>query len=39
MCYAKGYGVNKDIAEATKWYRQAAQKGNEKAKLAIKQLE
>ncbi len=28
VCYAKGEGVNKDPAEAAKWYRKAAEQGD-----------
>ncbi len=31
LCYAKGVGVTKDVAEAVKWYRKAADQKHEKA--------
>ena len=36
--YEKGYGVNKDYAEALKWYRKAAEYGIEDAKDKVKEL-
>ena len=37
-CYAKGIGVTKDLAEAVKWYRKAAQQGDPKAKVKLNDL-
>ena len=36
--YAKGEGVAKDMAEAAKWYRKAAEQGFEPAQKALKQI-
>jgi hypothetical protein len=36
--YLKGYGVPKDRTEAIKWYKQAADEGNEYAKKELKKL-
>ena len=37
-CYEKGYGVTKSITEAVKWYRKAAEQGNENAKTNLRKL-
>ena len=39
MCYSNGEGVEKDGAEAVKWYRKAAKKGYACAKTALKLLD
>jgi TPR repeat protein len=39
VCYEDGMGVQKDRAEALRWYKKAAALGNEKAKRAVKRLE
>ena len=36
--YANGRGVAKDDVEAMKWYRKAAEQGNENAKSALRRL-
>jgi TPR repeat protein len=33
--YARGKGINKDEAEAVKWFRQAAEKGNRDAQYGL----
>lgn len=38
MMYENGRGVAKDEAEAAKWYRKAAEQGDESAKKALEQL-
>ena len=38
MCYARGDGVNKDFAEAVKWWRKAAQQGVQDAKIRLNDL-
>ena len=38
-CYENGEGVEKDIHEAVKWYRKAAEKGSISAKEALQNLE
>ena len=35
VCYAKGEGVEKDPAEAVKWYRKAAEQGNAAAQYNL----
>ena len=35
---AKNQGVEKDEKEAVKWYRKAAEQGDEDAKVALKEL-
>ena len=37
-CYEEGFGVEKDMAEAVKWYRKAAAQGEPNAKAALKNL-
>ena len=37
-CYYNGWGVKKNNAEAVKWYRKAAEQGNDLAIEAIKRL-
>ena len=37
-CYETGSGVEKDDAEAVKWYRKAAEQGDEEAKNVLKHL-
>ena len=37
-CYEKGQGVAKDLKEAVKWYRKAAEQGHIDAKKALKRL-
>jgi len=36
--YANGTGVPRDLAEAAKWYRKAADQGHPHAKEALKQM-
>ena len=38
-CYSEGIGVSQNYAEAVKWYRLAADQGNENAKEALHHLE
>ncbi len=38
-CYLYGHGVTKDKIEATKWYKRAAEQGDEAAKKALKTLQ
>ncbi len=38
LMYENGDGVSKDIDEARKWYRKAADQGHEAAKEALKRL-
>ena len=35
MCYESGQGVVKDLAEAVKWYRKAAEQGNDVAQVIL----
>ena len=35
LCYAKGFGVKKDMDKAFEWYGKAAEKGNAKAMLDL----
>ena len=37
-CYENGHGVTKSVAEAVKWYRKAAEQGNEDAKKRLSEL-
>ena len=37
-CYYYGIGVTKDLAEAVKWFRQAAKQGEQRAKKALQRL-
>ena len=37
-CYENGNGVAKDLAEAVKWYRKAAEQGNADAQTALRKL-
>lgn len=37
-CYEKGHGVEKDCAEAVKWYKKAVARGDEYAKKALADL-
>jgi len=39
VMYYKGHGVPENDAEAVKWYRKAAEQGNEGAKKMLKALE
>lgn len=39
VCYANGEGVSKDMSEAVKWWRKAAEQGDEDAKKALNSLE
>ena len=39
LMYDKGWGVPKNDAEAVKWYRMAAEQGNELAKYYLEELE
>jgi hypothetical protein len=36
--YAEGRGVARDLAEAARWYRKAADAGNAEAERALKRL-
>ena len=36
--YARGHGVPKNRAEATKWYKRAAEQGNDDAKKELRNL-
>ena len=38
LSYFFGEGVTKDYAEAVKWFRKAAQQGNQEAKKALNDL-
>jgi TPR repeat protein len=38
-CYKNGRGVSKDELEAVKWYRKAAEQGNDCAIKALKELQ
>ena len=38
-CYEIGYGVEKNLTEAIKWYRKAAEHGNSDSKSKISELE
>jgi TPR repeat protein len=35
MCYANGWGVAKDQAEAVSWYRKAAEQGDTNAQISL----
>ncbi|MDR2763209.1 MAG: sel1 repeat family protein, partial [Planctomycetaceae bacterium] len=35
LCYYDGKGVTKDLIEAVKWYRKAAEQGNSKAQYIL----
>ena len=37
-CYCRGKGVAQDNAEAVKWWRKAANQGNEDAKRILRKL-
>jgi len=37
-CYEKGFGVTTKLNEVMKWYRLAADNGNDKAKKALTKL-
>ncbi|MFX0203587.1 MAG: aspartyl protease family protein [Candidatus Hodarchaeota archaeon] len=37
--YHRGYGVEKDISQAIRWYKEAAEQGNVKAQQALERLE
>ena len=37
--YEDGKGVSKNLAEAVKWYRKAADQGDEDARKALERLE
>ena len=39
MCYVNGDGVRQNDVEAVKWWRKAAEQGNEDAKNVLKKLE
>ncbi len=38
VCYDNGEGVAKDLKEAVRWYRAAADKGHADAKKALERL-
>ena len=38
LYYANGKGVAKDFLEAVKWFRKAAEQGDEDAKSALRRL-
>ena len=38
VLYSRGEGVEKDLTEARKWYRKAAEQGYEKSKAALERL-
>lgn len=38
ICYRNGYGVSKDLQKARYWYQQAANQGNESARLQLDDL-
>ena len=38
-CYEKGQGVPKDMDEAIRWYRKAAEQGNKDAEKRLEVLE
>ena len=38
LCYYKGEGVAKDVVEAAKWYREAADQGYAEAQKALQPL-
>ena len=38
VCYQKGLGVSKDMHEAVKWYRKAAEQGDVDAQNVLKKL-
>ena len=38
ICYEYGYGIEKDFEKAVKWYRLAAEQGNDKAIEALKKM-
>ena len=38
LLYEFGYGVTKNLDEAAKWYRRAANRGMERAKTKLKEL-
>lgn len=38
VCYENGFGVSEDINEAIKWYKEAAEKGNQNAIQALHNL-
>ncbi len=38
VIYAKGRGISKDIEEAKKWYKKAADQGDDKAENALNRL-
>ena len=38
-CYVVGEGVERDKAEAVKWFRKAAEQGVEQAEVALKRLD
>ena len=35
VCYASGLGVSVDLPQAARWYRKAAERGNEKAETNL----
>jgi TPR repeat protein len=39
LCFENGQGVPKNVTEAVKWYRKAAEKGFELAKLKLAALD
>ena len=39
LCYANGDGVPKDLSEAVRWYRKAAEQGHAPAQSALRRLE
>jgi len=38
VCYANGEGVPKDIKKAARWYKEAADYGNDDARAALERL-
>lgn len=38
-CYHLGHGVGKDMTEAAKWWKKAAEQGDERAKQALERLQ
>ena len=38
VCYANGYGLQKDLTQAMFWFRKAADQGHAKAREALKIL-
>jgi hypothetical protein len=38
LIYQNGWGVNKDIAEAKRWFQKAADQGNAGSRIALQKL-